>query len=93
MRWPKLGGHLIVFGPKYSMVNDAEFILDNVVEAGYWAVEGGAVDDVGAYRRQLGERGLVCAGLHTSISRRPDIEVLIIYVRTLAVGTYATRVY
>ena len=62
MRWPKLGGHLIVFGPKYSMENDAEFILDNVVEAGYSAVEGGTVDDVGAYRRQLDERGLVCAG-------------------------------
>ena len=83
MRWPKLGGHLIVFGPKYSMENDAEFILDNVVEAGYSAVEGGAVDDVGAYRRQLDERGLVCAGLHTSISRRPDIEALIVQVRTL----------
>ena len=38
MALPKLGGHLIVFGPRYTMDNDAEFILDSVKAAGYTAV-------------------------------------------------------
>ena len=83
MALPKLGGHLIVFGPKYAMDNDAEFILDSVKEAGYTAVEGGMAGDAENYKQMLDERGLACAGLHTSISRKPDVDELIIQLRTL----------
>ena len=51
MALPKLGGHLIVFGPKYTMDNDAEFILDSVKEAGYTAVEGGMAGDAETYKK------------------------------------------
>ena len=83
MALPKLGGHLIVFGPKYTMDNDAEFILDSVKEAGYTAVEGDMAVDAETYKRMLDERGLACAGLHTSISRKPDVDELITQLRTL----------
>ena len=83
MALPKLGGHLIVFGPKYMMQNDAEFILDSVKKAGYTAIEGGGTDDADLFKHQLDERGMVCAGLHTSISRKPDVDILIAQLRTL----------
>ena len=83
MALPKLGGHLIVFGPKYTMQNDAEFILDSVKKAGYTAIEGGGTDDADLFKHQLDERGMVCAGLHTSISRKPDVDILIAQLRTL----------
>lgn len=81
--YPKLGGHLIVFGPQYSMETDAAFILDSVKEAGYDAVEGGGTGDAAAYKALLDERGMVCAGLHTSISRSPDVDELIAQLKTL----------
>lgn len=83
MALPKLGGHLIVFGPRYTMDNDAEFILDSVKAAGYTAVEGGIAGDADNYKRLLDERGMECAGLHTSISRRPDVDELIAQLHTL----------
>ncbi len=83
MTLPRLGGHLIVFGPKYTMENDAEFVLDQVKEAGYNAIEGGGTGDADLFKRQLDERGLVCAGVHTSISRKPDVNELIAQLQTL----------
>jgi len=81
--YPRLGGHLIVFGPQYTMENDAAFILDSVRAAGYDAVEGGMAGDAAAYKRLLDERDMVCAGLHTSIARDPDIGELIAQLKTL----------
>ena len=74
MPLPKLGAHLIVFGQKYKLADDAPFILDCVKNAGYTALEGGGTVDPKRFKDLLDERGIECAGLHTNMQGLSNLD-------------------
>ncbi|HEY3330921.1 MAG TPA: sugar phosphate isomerase/epimerase [Capsulimonadaceae bacterium] len=71
-----------ILGAKYDLKTQYREVLDEVVAAGYGSVEYGIDDivDPEGFRVALGERGLVCAGVHTTIWSLQDVPQL---VRTL----------
>jgi len=82
MSLPPVGAQLIVFGPKYSVEDDTNAILDCVAAAGYNAVEGGP-KDAAAYRKKLEDRGLVFGGSHTGLAGLVDPKPIIDYLHAL----------